>query len=124
MAPRCGSPLSKLQRRSRDDVALTKRPASDSTRGDGLLPQLHYGLRHCGEIFVDRRDDLRTVTDRGRDAFDRAGAHVAYRKHAAAAGLHGKSVVGEILAGEDEPAVVELEPRRGKPIRVRLGTDE
>ena len=56
-----------------------------------------------GEIFVDRRDDLGAVADRGRDPLDRGRANVADREHAAAAGFQRQAAVAGLLAVSRKP---------------------
>ena len=51
------------------------------------------------EIGVNGGDDLRAVAYGGGNPLDRAGAHVAHRKHAAAAGLQREAILAGILAG-------------------------
>ena len=59
---------------------------------------------------MDGGDDLGAVADRGGDALDRADAHVADGEDAAAAGLERQAVLADLVAGQDEAALVELEP--------------
>src|SRR5437588_80048 len=76
-------------------------------------------------------DRHRALADRGSDAFDRVGSHVAGREHAGAAGLEQKrlSLAGPVRGlrqrwtGSDEPLVVPLDLRR-KPVGPRHRTDE
>ena len=76
------------------------------------------------QIGVNRRDDLRTVADRGGNTFDRAGAHVADREHAAPAGFERQAVVADLFAGPQEAPFVELQPGCRQPIGIGLGADE
>src|SRR5437868_2947538 len=46
------------------------------------------------------------------------------QRAAAQACLQRQAIVAELLAREDEPAVVEPDPRSREPIGVRLGADE
>src|SRR6476469_4969100 len=97
---------------------------SGSPDRNRLLPHRHDRLRRVSEIFVDRGDDLRAVADRGGDTLDRAGADVADGEHAAAAGLQRQALVAKVLAGEDEAARVELQPRGDEPVGIRFGADK
>ena len=74
---------------------------------------------------MDRGDDLRAVANRCRNALNRAGANVADREHAVAAGFERQEAgPRQFVASQHEAAVVELESRGGEPIGVRLGADE
>src|SRR3989442_6518783 len=86
-------------------------------RDDGRAARL-------GEEGVQRRDDLRSLPDRGRDPFHRTGAHVADGEHAGPAGLEGPAIGADIRTGAHEPLVVERYVAAGQPIGVRLGADE
>src|SRR2546425_10352183 len=76
-------------------------------------------------------DRHRALADRGSDAFDRVGSHVAGREHAGAAGLEQKrlSLTGPVRGlrqrwtGSDEPLAVPLDLRR-EPVGPRHRTDE
>ncbi len=73
---------------------------------------------------MDRRDHLRAVADRRRHPFDRAGAHVADREHAAPAGFERELAFAGLVAGEKEAARIALEARRRQPVGIGLGADE
>src|SRR5438132_4697986 len=76
-------------------------------------------------------DRHRALADRGSDAFDRVGSHVAGREHAGAAGLEQKRLplaspvrgLRQRWTGSDEPLVVPLDLRR-EPVGPRHRTDE
>src|SRR5438552_12912294 len=76
-------------------------------------------------------DRHRALADRGSDAFDRVGSHVAGREHAGAAGLEQKRFslacpvrgLRQRWTGSDEPLAVPLVFRR-QPAGPRHRTDE
>ena len=77
-----------------------------------------------GEIFVNRRDNLRSVAHCGCDAFDRRRANVADSENPAAAGLERQAVLVDFLSGENEPSRVERDPWLPKPVGIGFGADE
>src|SRR5919106_508237 len=96
----------------------------------GWSPTLSDVLRLKREHRVDLRHNGGAFTDRRRDAFGRARAHVADREHAREAGLERQRgaaaltpAVGAGEAGEDEALVVH---RRAvlEPDGIGVGPDE
>jgi len=76
------------------------------------------------ETGMERRHHLRAVADRGGNALDRAGAYVSDCEYPPPAGFKRQPSRAGILAGADEAAGINLQPRLLQPIGVGLGTDE
>src|SRR5205807_6931234 len=97
---------------SEGDIALAP-PVVTPAGGLGADRSRRHGLGHddrfgCAcEIFMDCRNGLRSVADRRRDPLDRACAHVADRKDAAAAGFERQAGVANLLARKDEAPRIE-----------------
>src|SRR6266568_5264600 len=76
------------------------------------------------EIGVQRGDHLGTLADRGGDALDRAGAHVADGEDAGAARLQRMLRRPALLAGAHEALVVQRHRAAREPAGIWIGADE
>ena len=77
-----------------------------------------------GQKIVQRRDDLRTLTHRRGDAFDRARADIADCEHAWTICLQQVAIAADLGAGQHESLAIKRYAGSVEPIRVRIRPDK
>lgn len=76
----------------------------------------------CGprQSDMQRCEHLRAFADGGSDALHRSGTDIADRINPAPAGFQRMAARAKIRAGQHEPFGIQVYPRAGQPIRVRV----